>query len=485
MIELSYHGGLGNTLFQYCFSRILHERTGLTVAVRPSTYIQHLTNNQINRNHLGIQGFPQTFQPLDGRKLIGYPAVYLPHHNTPESINPDYEEAINLDSACSQILHTGCILAGFFQRYEYYRPWKLDIRKWLATDINATRFPGDKDVVVYVQSYFNIGPSFFTQSLKELSFDKLFVLVNDLERSQPFLKAMERFKPLLIHSTNPLEDFEFLRRARIAIVAPSSFSWWACWLSSAERIITARPDEGFGAEGHLVSDLVISDESRYEYKFYDTKSGIKKVKHLIRRLLQRRQKSFHRKFLYGEKIPVVEQVLSLTKRMPFISSIKTFVETGTNEGETIEMAAAHFPSCYTIELSKELHEQAAKRLAHTHIQFELGDSSEVLARLTMELKEPAVFYLDAHFSGGKTAQGAEDVPLLNEIAILGNRPFLDLIIVDDASLFGYSKVDGLNEDWSKIKPETVIAAFGKEGARHLVENDRMILWRESLMEAAI
>ena len=121
--------------------------------------------------------------------------------------------------------------------------------------------------------------------------------MNDLERSQPFLKAMERFKPLLIHSTNPLEDFEFLRRARIAIVAPSSFSWWACWLSSAERIITARPDEGFGAEGHLVSDLVISDESRYEYKFYDTKSGIKKVKHLIRRLLQRRQKSFHRKFL--------------------------------------------------------------------------------------------------------------------------------------------------------------------------------------------
>jgi len=485
MIELSYHGGLGNTLFQYCFSRIIHERTGLTVVVRPSIYIQHLTNNQVNRNQMGIQGFPRTFQPLDGRMLNAYPELCLPRHNTPQRINADFEETINLDLVCPQIVRKGCILAGFFQRYEYYRPWKHDIRKWLATNINLDRFPGDNDVVVYVQSYFNIGPSFFTQSLNGLSFEKLFVLVNDLERSQLFLEAMKCFKPIIIHSSNPLEDFEFLRRARIAIVAPSSFSWWACWLSSAERIITARPDEGFGSEGHLVSDLVISDESRYEYEFYDTKSGMKKVKRIIRQLLQRRKKGFHRNFLYGQKIPVVEQVLSLAKRMPFISSIKTFVETGTNEGETIEIAAAHFPSCYTIELSKELHEQAAKRLAHTHIQFELGDSSDVLARLTVELKEPTVFYLDAHFSGGETAQGAEDVPLLNEVAILGKRPFLDLIIVDDASLFGYSKSEGLNEDWSKIKPETVIAAFGKEGARHLIENDRMILWRQSLMEAGI
>jgi hypothetical protein len=477
MITLNYHGGLGNTLFQYCFARILHENTGLKVQIHKSSYTQHLTKKTIIRENLGINGFPNTFTPLVGRSNVNLTNIYVPTHNSINKINPDFEEKLNIEHLCNQLQKNNCVLSGFFQRYEYYVPWKSEIKNWLITDISLKNSPGEDDLVVYVQSYFNIPPSFFAQTLKKLKFKKLYLLVNDIKRAEVFIRALDKYVPIIVHSIDPLHDFEFLRRAKRAVIAPSSFSWWACWLSSAERIITAVPDVGFGSKGHLLSDLAIHDEIRYEYIPINTQKTSKKMKNIIRKLFKNKSRSFHRVFKHGRKIPVLEQILGLRNRILCISNIKTFVETGTNEGETIETASAYFPKCITIELSKELYEKVSKRLEHTDIIFEYGDSTIVLARLAEEIKEPAIFYLDAHFSGGDTARGNEDVPLLNEVAILGKRSFSDIIIIDDASLFGYSQKESLNEDWSKITVKAILDAFGKENSQYIIENDRMILWR--------
>lgn len=478
MIQLSYHGGLGNTLFQYCFARILHEKTGLAVGVLPTDYRQHLTGRLIRRDSLGIEGFPRTFEGLGGKEVFS-PVIHLPSHNTHERLNADFEERLNVQTICTRYLSAKFEVAGYFQRYEYFRPWKKQIHEWLQTDIPINQCPGPEDVVVYVQSYFNVGPDFFRRALANIHFKKVHLLVNDSARAKPFIQALSRYRPNLVHNENYLHDFEFMRRADRLVIAPSSFSWWAAWLSEAKEINMAVPDEGYGSTAHMVADLVIDDEPRYILHSYSTAGLMKLAKNGLKKMLRRQSKAFARNFKYGAKIPVVDQIKQISTRLPFVADLRNFVETGTNEGETIEAASSLFENCITIELSEELYGRVSRRLSHTRIRFELGDSSEVLSRLSREIMEPAVFYLDAHFSGGETARGAEDVPLLREVALLGARKQQDLLVIDDASLFGFSPKDGLNENWSDIRVETILAAFGKEKASYLLENDRMILWREN------
>ena len=66
----------------------------------------------------------------------------------------------------------------------------------------------------------------------------------------------------------------------------------------------------------------------------------------------------------------------------------------------------------------------------------LGDSKKILPELLKNINEPITIFLDAHYSGGETAFGEEEVPLLFELSILKERKYDDIIIIDDCRLLG-------------------------------------------------
>jgi hypothetical protein len=116
--------------------------------------------------------------------------------------------------------------------------------------------------------------------------------------------------------------------------------------------------------------------------------------------------------------------------------LAAFVETGTFEGSTAEIASRHFAQVVTIELSPQLHIAAERRLSHlANVDCLLGDSRRHLSYLVQNLF-PSVFYLDAHWTGHALTAGKDDeCPLLGEIEVL--EPHLDkhLLLIDDANLF--------------------------------------------------
>ena len=166
-----------------------------------------------------------------------------------------------------------------------------------------------------------------------------------------------------------------------------------------------------------------------------------------------------------------KEVRTILGRYPDYAKIRVFVETGTLTGMTISRMRALFTVCHTIELSKYYYLRSRIKYFFSGIHFHLGDSVKVLARLAPKIKEPAVFFLDAHWSSGKTARGAKDCPLLEEMRILSKRPYSDLIIVDDARLFGTNE----GEDWSQITQSAIMESFGKSCRKVEVDNDRLIL----------
>ncbi|KKK99589.1 hypothetical protein LCGC14_2631260 [marine sediment metagenome] len=93
-------------------------------------------------------------------------------------------------------------------------------------------------------------------------------------------------------------------------------------------------------------------------------------------------------------------------------SIKTFVETGTYLGEMIDATKKKFKKIYSIELDDDLFKNAKKKFSkYNHISIIQGDSSDVLPIIISKIKQPCLFWLDAHYSSGITAKGEIETPI--------------------------------------------------------------------------
>lgn len=142
--------------------------------------------------------------------------------------------------------------------------------------------------------------------------------------------------------------------------------------------------------------------------------------------------------------------------------LRTLVETGTYEGDMIEATKNVFEHIYSIELSKELFEGAKQRFkTDEHIELIHGDSGLELKKLVRRLDEPALFWLDGHYSAGVTARGEKDTPIIEELdTILGVQDIEHVVVIDDARCFGvdpaYPSVEELTAFIRSKKPSADI-----------------------------
>lgn len=117
--------------------------------------------------------------------------------------------------------------------------------------------------------------------------------------------------------------------------------------------------------------------------------------------------------------------------------IKTLVETGTYLGQTVDDLKDKFNNIYSIELDKKLC-QNAKNVFKKDKNVEIihGDSATRLIKVIKTLKAPTLFWLDAHYSGGLTAKGNMETPILKELITISKSKIKDyVILIDDARKF--------------------------------------------------
>ncbi len=124
------------------------------------------------------------------------------------------------------------------------------------------------------------------------------------------------------------------------------------------------------------------------------------------------------------------------------------IETGTFLGDMVEAQKDNFKKIYSIELQQDLAEKAKARfLKMNHIRILQGDSSKLLGEILSEVNEPAIFWLDAHYSGGLTARGEKDCPIYAEVDAIFKKNLNHILLIDDAKYFtgegDYPKIDDL------------------------------------------
>jgi hypothetical protein len=119
--------------------------------------------------------------------------------------------------------------------------------------------------------------------------------------------------------------------------------------------------------------------------------------------------------------------------------LNVLVETGTFKGDMLDRQLCNFRQLISVELDQKLYKAARQRFeAHKQVQLLQGDSGVRLADAVKDLSEPALFWLDAHYSFGVTAGRNEEAPIFKELSCLtGRRSHRDVILIDDARLFGF------------------------------------------------
>lgn len=117
--------------------------------------------------------------------------------------------------------------------------------------------------------------------------------------------------------------------------------------------------------------------------------------------------------------------------------IQVLVETGTYLGDTLACGLAAFREVHSIEVEPLIHARAVRIFGdRPGANLHLGDSGELLPEILSQLNEPAVFWLDGHFSGHITGRGNEDTPVEKELQAVLQSPFNHVAVIDDAREFG-------------------------------------------------
>ena len=135
-----------------------------------------------------------------------------------------------------------------------------------------------------------------------------------------------------------------------------------------------------------------------------------------------------------------------------------FIETGTFMGNTIIPLEKHFNELHTIEIKETFFNNVKNKYNNSKINFHLGDSSKVLAKLCPKIKNNAIFFLDGHWSAGNTGKGDKDCPLYEELqCIISYFTHNCIIIIDDCRLFGKGP-NKKNEicDWEDINTQKIL-----------------------------
>jgi hypothetical protein len=274
MIGLEFQGQLGNQLFQYAAARVQAERLGCGLVIEQSPPGRRAALSRLARRQLGHQIF-QCFPSLQVHSashwLGALKALSREAHDKiksrifPASFEPPRVPPVGAEAYDPRIwdVCSGTWLLGYFQSAKYFTGYEARIRAWYTpTDEIAARVhqlvsrlpesPEDM-VAVHVRrgdylsvrgklgdedTVWSLPRAYYERALAHFPPDAPIGLFSDDPTGAAALLPRKPTWTSLGNSA--VVDLFLVASFRQAIIANSSFSWWAAWLNSkADRVIVA------------------------------------------------------------------------------------------------------------------------------------------------------------------------------------------------------------------------------------------------------
>ena len=136
----------------------------------------------------------------------------------------------------------------------------------------------------------------------------------------------------------------------------------------------------------------------------------------------------------------------------------TWIETGTYLGDTTSKLAKISQKVISIEPQTELSVFASKRLRrHKNVEIINATSESSITDILKSISGPTCFWLDGHYSGDVTFQGAEVSPISAELSAISRYLTRNkvVVLIDDFRLFVNSATTG-------YPPQSTLIAWASE-----------------------
>jgi hypothetical protein len=164
--------------------------------------------------------------------------------------------------------------------------------------------------------------------------------------------------------------------------------------------------------------------------------------------------------------------------------VTTFVETGTYQGDSMNVAADIFDECHSIELSQDLYEATQSKFAgRANIKLYQGESATILNAASEQFAErPVVFWLDAHWCVGENTAGQDSQsPLRDELRAIGRLHPQSVVLIDDARLYLCPPPEPHRfTDWPDFHDIVILLQSLSQHHRLMILNDVILFYPESI-----
>ncbi|MGH8065688.1 MAG: alpha-1,2-fucosyltransferase [Candidatus Entotheonellia bacterium] len=239
VIHLLYHGRLGNNLFQYCFGRVLAEELQCALLARPIPGFEHATSLHLEsacgvcEREIGLRQERADsriqLQEKGGVSHLRFDEI-LPCLRSGKA-----RKRITIDYGCflhvpfyrdyvDQIRHRWLRIPDRFRIHE--NALTIHIRSGDIWQENISKEPHD--------SYCALPFSFYETIVKQRAWQHIHVVTEDC--NDPMVRKLSHCYGASIVSGTAFEDFSFIKSSKNIVLAVSTFSWFAAFLSQARTI---------------------------------------------------------------------------------------------------------------------------------------------------------------------------------------------------------------------------------------------------------
>jgi len=233
MIHGSFGGRLGNQMFQYAIARIVAEKNGYEFYLPQVNELPH--PHPEDPSHHIFNFFPN----LERGKIDGN-LQYIYNENPGQYFDPNLFNAPNFTR-----------LYGYYQTERYFEGYEDKIKEWFKLEADdktselLLKYPVEEYCYIHFRVYvFGEGQTYISLKFYLDAMDKIKEIKPDIKFlviTEEIPKAEEVFKDVdcEIISNDMMVDLKLLYFSKYCIISPSTYSWWAAWLT--DKYITVAP----------------------------------------------------------------------------------------------------------------------------------------------------------------------------------------------------------------------------------------------------
>ena len=171
------------------------------------------------------------------------------------------------------------VVSGYSQRYEHYSHNKENIKKWLTIeDEKLYEVPDPDDIVVNIRlgDYVNLGWDlpfeYYEEMLKKEEYKNAYIICD--QPQNPKLNKLISMGCAIKDNNNYgnkkyIADFVFVKNSKKLIIANSTFSWWAAFLSDAKVYYPCIKFPWLPNPSKNEVNLEVTDEDRYNFVYWE------------------------------------------------------------------------------------------------------------------------------------------------------------------------------------------------------------------------